>query len=202
LSFLPAEKAHMMNFGVPALWDKTKRVVAKELRANTSPFRASLSLGIGVLVGLSPLYGLHTIIILALAFIFRLNRPLALIASGITLLPFVPFWIAGGIFMGKLIVPVETASRIIDYVTNLMTFERFWNMAADFAKYCKRFIPADVFSTVEEEAGHGVVDGFVQWLIGCSVFAVAGAVITFVVCYFFLLRRAKTRGKGTMSEIR
>jgi hypothetical protein len=189
----------MINLGVRALWNKTKRIAANELRANTSSFRASLSIGIGVLVGLSPFYGIHTIIVLALAFLLRLNRPLALIASGITLLPFVPFWIAGGIFIGKIVVPVEQASRIIDYVTGLMTSERFWNMASGIAKFCKRLLPPDVFSTVDEEAGHGVVDGFVQWLIGCSVFAVSGAVIAFAVCYYILLRRAKARGKGILS---
>jgi hypothetical protein len=185
----------MINLGVRELWKTTKRIVANELQANTSPFRASLSLGIGVLVGLSPFYGIHTIIILALAFLLRLNRPLALIASGITLLPFVPFWIAGGIFIGKLVLPVEKASQLIDYVTGLMTSERFWDLASGIAKFCRRFLPSDVFSTVDEEAGHGVVDGFVQWLIGCSVFAVAGAIISFVVCYFILLRRAKIRGR-------
>ena len=179
-----------MNFGLRAFCDKTKTVLTNELKANTSPLRASLSLALGVLVGLSPFYGIHTLIVLASAFILRLNRPLALIASGITLLPFVPLWIAGGIFIGKIVVPVETTSCIIDFVKNLMTPEQFWNIVAGIAKFCKRFLPKDVFDKVDGEASHGVIDGFVQWLIGCSIFAVAGAVITFAVCYYFFLRRA------------
>lgn len=184
-----------MKLGVHALWVKTGTVLSKELHANTSPFRASLSLALGVLVGLSPFYGIHTVIVLALAFMLRLNRPLALIASGITLLPFVPLWIVGGIFIGKIVVPVETASRIIDFVKNSMPSEQFWGIAANIAKFCKHLLPPDVFNTVDEEASHGIIDGFVQWLIGCSVFAVAGAVLTFVVCYFVFIRRAAARRK-------
>ena len=184
-----------MKLGVRALWDKTKAVLSKELRANTSPLRASLSLALGVLVGLSPFYGIHTVIVLALAFMLRLNRPLALIASSITLLPFVPLWIAGGILIGEIVVPVETASRIIDFVKNSMTSEQFWGIAAGIAKFCKRLLPPDVFDKVDEEASHGVIDGFVQWLIGCSVFAVVGAILTFAVCYFILIRRAAARRK-------
>lgn len=184
-----------MNFGVLALWDRIKTVFTNELKANTSPLRASLSLAFGVLVGLSPFYGIHTIIVLVLAFMLRLNRPLALIASSITLLPFVPLWIAGGIFIGKIVVPVETAGCIIDFVKNLMTFEQFWSIVTGIAKFCKRFLPKDVFDKVDGEASHGVIDGFVQWLIGCSVFAVAGAVITFAICYYILLRRAATKRK-------
>lgn len=184
-----------MNFGVKILWNKTRAVVSNEIKANTSPFRASLSLALGVLVGLSPFYGLHTLIVIALALMLRLNRPLALIASGITLLPFVPLWIAGGILIGKIVVPVETVSRFIDSLNDLITSERFWTIAAGVVKSCKRFLPADVFDKVDEEAGHGVIDGFFQWFIGCSVFAVAGAALTFAVCYYILHKRAASRIK-------
>jgi uncharacterized protein (DUF2062 family) len=187
----------MINLSVRVFWNRIKKVLSDELRANTSPLRASLSIGMGVLVGLSPLYGVHTLIVLALAFMFRLNRPLALLASGITLLPFVPIWIAGGIFIGKLVAPVETTSRIIDYMNNLMTFDRFWKMVSGVARFCKRFIPSDVFKSVDEEASHGVVDGFVQWLIGCSVFAVVGSIIAFILCYYILTRRVRARRKVT-----
>ncbi|MGA2507555.1 MAG: DUF2062 domain-containing protein [Chitinispirillaceae bacterium] len=189
-----------MNLGVRALWNKTKLVLSKELHANTSPVRLSLSLALGVFVGLSPFYGIHTVIVLALAFILRLNRPLALIGSGITLLPFVPLWIAAGIFVGKIVVPVETASRIIDFVKNSMTPEQFWGVASGIAKFCKRLLPHAVFDNVDEEASHGVIDGFVQWLIGCSVFAVIGAVVTFAVCYFILVRREAVRRRKLLDE--
>ncbi len=185
----------MINFSVRILWNKIKTVLTNELKANTSPLRVSLSLALGILVGLSPFYGIHTIIVLASAFILRLNRPLALIASSITLLPFVPLWIAGGILIGKIVVPVESAGCIIDFVKNLMTSEQFWSVVGSIANFCKRFLPKDVFDKVDAEASHGVIDGFVQWLIGCSIFAVAGAVITFVVCYFILLSRAASHRK-------
>ena len=182
-----------MNFGVRALWERVGKVLSNELKANTSPLRSSLSLAVGVLVGLSPFYGIHTIIVLALAFMLRLNRPLALIASGITLPPFVPFWIAGGIFIGKLVVPVEAAGRIVDLSINLMAADRFWSAAARVVEFCKRLFPPAVFGHGGDKAAHGVVDGIVHWFIGCSIFAVAGAAITFAVCYYLLHRRDVTR---------
>jgi hypothetical protein len=187
-----------MNFGVRSLWERTRKVLSNELKANTSPLRTSLSLTLGILVGLSPFYGIHTIIVLALAFMLRLNRPLALIASSITLLQFVPLWIAGGIFIGKLVVPVEAAGRIIDFAINVMATDSFWSAAAGVVGFCKRFFPTAVFDKVDEEATNGVIDGFVQWFIGCSVFAVSGAAVTFVVCYCILLRRAAARGRKSI----
>ncbi|MBN1130792.1 MAG: DUF2062 domain-containing protein [Chitinispirillaceae bacterium] len=187
-----------MNFGVRSLWEKTVKVLSNELKANTSPFRVSLSLAVGVLVGLSPFYGIHTIIVLALAFTLQLNRPLALIASGITLPPLVPFWIAGGIFIGKLVVPVEAAGRIVDMAIKVMATERFWGAAAGAMEFCRRFFPRFFFEHVDEGAPHGIIDGFVQWFIGCSVFAVAGAALTFAVCYCLLLRRDAERRRRTL----
>jgi len=53
---------------------KIVTVVKNELHANTSPLRVSFSLALGILVGFSPFYGLQTITVIALAFLFRLNR--------------------------------------------------------------------------------------------------------------------------------
>jgi hypothetical protein len=185
-----------MDFGVRTLWNKTKTVLSHELHANTSPIKISLSLAIGVLVGFSPFYGIHTIIVLALAFLLRLNRPIALLGSGVTLLPFVPLWIAAGIVTGKMVAPVETASRIIDNIKSVMASdEQFWGITSAVVNFCRRIFPSDVFDKVDEEASHGILDGFVQWAIGCSVFAVATAILTFAVSYLIFWRVAAVRHK-------
>ncbi len=186
-----------MKRGARGLWNKIKTAVANELHANTSPLRASLSLGLGILIGFSPFYGVHTIIVLPLAFLFRLNRPLALLAASTTILPFVPFWLAAGIFTGKLVVPVETASRIIDHVRNALPWDQFDRIVASLVRISKHYLPAAVFDKIEDEAGHGILDGFVQWAIGSSVLAVVGAVLTFAVSYYILLRREAARQKKT-----
>lgn len=181
----------MIDFGISALWKKGREVVAGELRANTSPLRVSLSIAVGIFVGLSPFYGLHTVIVIVLAFLLRCNRPIALAASCITLLPFVPLWIAAGIFAGKLVAPIQTVSRLIDLASGLVTSEHFWGITAWIVRISRRFLPPDVFNKVDEEAGHGIIDGFVQWFIGCSVLAAAGGLVSFAVCYYILLRRAE-----------
>lgn len=184
-----------MALGISALWKKIKAVFVKELKANLSPMRASLSLALGILVGFSPFYGIHTIIVLPLAFLFRLNRPLALLAASTTILPFVPFWLAAGIFMGKMVVPVETASALIDFIRNALPCGLFDRMIANSVDFSKHLLPPAVFDKIDEEAGHGVIDGFVQWMLGSSVLAVAGAVVTFAVSYIFFYRREAARKK-------
>ena len=188
-----------MKFGVRTLWNKIKAVLANELRANLSPLRASLSLGLGILIGFSPFYGIHTILVLPLAFLFRLNRPLALLATSTTILPFVPLWLAAGIFTGKLIVPVETAGSIIDSVRGAQSWEQFDRMITFLVNTSRHYLPAGVFDAIEDEAGHGVLDGFVQWLIGCSILAVVSALLTFAVSYFIFLHRQKVRREKALS---
>lgn len=68
------------------------------LELNDSPFNKSLVVGLGVFVGISPLWG-HTVVVLALATLFRLNRLLAFLFSNVSFPPFIPFIIAGSLFM-------------------------------------------------------------------------------------------------------
>jgi uncharacterized protein (DUF2062 family) len=184
-----------MALGMRTLWNKIKTVLVRELHANTSPMRASLSLAFGILVGFSPFYGIHTLIVLPLAFLFRLNRPLALLATSATILPFVPFWLAAGIFTGELVVPVETAGAIIDFVRDALPSGLFDRMIENSVEFSKHILPTAIFDKIDAEAGHGVIDGFVQWMIGTCVLAVIGAVVTFVVSYLLLLRREVARRK-------
>jgi uncharacterized protein (DUF2062 family) len=182
-----------MALGILTLWKKTKDVFVKELRANTSPMKASLSLALGILVGFSPFYGIHTIIILPLAFLLKLNRPLALLAVNTTILPLVPLWLAAGIFVGKIVVPVETASGVIEFIRNALPNGSFDGAVANAVGFSKRLLPSTVFDRIDEEGGDGIIDGFVQWMIGSSVLAVVCAVLTFAVGYFILLRRQAAR---------
>lgn len=56
-----------------------KKQLKKLLHTQDSPERTSLAFAIGVFFGFSPFIGLHTILTLLVAFIFRLNRVASLI---------------------------------------------------------------------------------------------------------------------------
>lgn len=94
--------------GVSALHPlRAMRILLSE---NTSPRELALAGALGVLIGTSPLFGLHTLTILIAAGFLRLNRIAAVTASQITFPPFVPaLAIEVGYFMrhGKFLTEVS-----------------------------------------------------------------------------------------------
>ncbi|WP_051289138.1 DUF2062 domain-containing protein [Chryseobacterium daeguense] len=60
----------------------------------------AFSIALGVFVGLSPFWGFHTLIVISLAVLFKLNKVLAFVASNVSLPPFIPFIIAASLFLG------------------------------------------------------------------------------------------------------
>jgi uncharacterized protein (DUF2062 family) len=172
-----------MAVGVKSLWVRFKAVLSHELHANLSPIRAALSLALGILIGFSPLYGLHTPIVIGLAFLFRLNRPLALVTASTTILPFVPFWVAAGIFTGKLVVPLDTACRIVAALRTGLPGHSF-DTIIDAMRHLAGHLP--VIRKAAKGSEELFLGQFMQWLIGCCVFAVASAAVAFVVSYSIL----------------
>lgn len=178
---------------------KIKDLVVRELKANTSPGKASLSLGLGVLVGFSPLYGLQTVLLLLLAFILRLNRPLALLGGSATPLPLVPFWVAAGIFTGKLVVPIATIKHFLAEGKTASTLSGLVRGTGDFYNVLRRILPADIIKKIDLQSGNELFAGVVQWAIGCCVFAVVCAILTVAITYplFKRIRSARLKSAQT-----
>ena len=78
--------------------------VASLLREQTSPFKSALASGLGIFVGCTPIFGLHTLVIAGLAFFFRLNFVYLWLGSNISLPIFLPFLLVGSHYLGKLAV--------------------------------------------------------------------------------------------------
>lgn len=120
---------------------RMKRVFRTGERAE----KMSLSLAVGVFVGISPLIGLHTVIILAVAFIFRLNKIAALAGTFInnpwTFMPISSVSIAFGyLLMGEKPRFVEPGSEAAPDIVSL------W--AAFYANMEELLIPFVLGSTV------------------------------------------------------
>ncbi len=73
------------------------------LHSEDSNLKKSLSVALGVLIGLSPLWGFQTIVVLFLAFVLRLNKLIAFAFSNISLPPLIPFIIYGSLKIGSYI---------------------------------------------------------------------------------------------------
>lgn len=99
------------------------------LGSNDSHEKKALSIALGVFIGLSPLWGFHTLIVLFLAILFKLNKAIAFAFSNISLPPFIPLvlfmslkmghWILGGEFgftLGETGLDLEMAKHLKSYI--------------------------------------------------------------------------------------
>ncbi|MCM4169021.1 DUF2062 domain-containing protein [Arenibacter sp. H213] len=69
-----------------------KRFVQEDLLgSNDSHEKKALSIALGVFIGLCPLWGFHTLIVIFLAILFKLNKAIAFAFSNVSLPPFIPF---------------------------------------------------------------------------------------------------------------
>lgn len=75
------------------------------LETNDSKATKSLSIALGVFIGISPFWGLQTVIVLALAVFFKLNKVISFAFSNISFPPFIPFIIYGSLKIGGYFIP-------------------------------------------------------------------------------------------------
>ena len=78
------------------------------LESDGSNRNKAFSIALGTFIGLSPIWGFQTALTISLAVIFKLNKVLAFVASNISFPPFIPFIIAGSLFIGAPFVDGET----------------------------------------------------------------------------------------------
>lgn len=142
---------------------KCKNLVMNELRANTSPFKASASLSTGVFMAIMPIHGFQVISLIILTFVLRLNRPLALLGVTVSSAPLLPFWVASGIGVGKLLIPQSTAYMIVSM--------------------CKSILPSKVTYFLATYSVTGFYQSFIQWFLGSIILAVMCGMVVFTAAY-------------------
>jgi len=71
------------------------------LNPNESNGKKALSIGLGVFMGIVPIWGFQMLVALLLASLMRLNKALVLIAANISIPPMIPLIIFGSFMMGR-----------------------------------------------------------------------------------------------------
>ncbi|MEP3208046.1 MAG: DUF2062 domain-containing protein [Maribacter sp.] len=106
-----------------------RRFVREDLlQSSDSPRKKALSIALGVGIGLSPLWGFHTIIVLFLAVLLKLNKVIAFAFSNVSLAPFIPFVLYLSLKTGAFITGEEliyTVDEMVDnlgFITHLKTY--------------------------------------------------------------------------------
>ena len=77
------------------------------LESSDSIYKKSLSISLGVFIGIAPLWGFQTVVVIFLAVVFRLNKVLAFTFSNISFPPLIPFIIYGSLKIGNYFIPAE-----------------------------------------------------------------------------------------------
>jgi len=123
------------------------------------------SIGVGIFMGIVPIWGLQLLTAVAVATYFRLNKALVLIACNISMPPLIPFFIYGSFETGKLFVPASSAITITDN----LSIEGLKKMLSQ----------------------NGLLNA-VQYFAGGTTLAIAGGLLGFTITWLCLriLRRA------------
>ncbi len=164
--FFPREEG-ARGFSWNRLTKNVKNLIRRELKANTTPFKASISLAAGVFLAITPFHGFQVLMLLAATFVFKLNRPLALLGVSISSAPLLPFWLAAGAATGRSLVPEKIVSVIVD---------------------CCRIFPSSFFSG-------GLIHTAVYYFLGSILLAVICGISTFGVSYLLFRWRSEDTGQ-------
>ena len=103
-------------------------IVENVLGSNDSPQKKALSIALGIFIGMTPLWGFHTILVLSLALILNLNKTIAFAFSNVSLPPFIPFIVFGSFVLGNYILGqnetynLETITTDLEILKHLKTY--------------------------------------------------------------------------------
>lgn len=96
-----------------------RRFVMEDLLGNQdSPQKKALSIALGIFIGLSPFWGFHTIIVIFLAIVLKLNKAIAFTFSNVSLPPFIPFVLYASSKMGQFVLGIEYSYTMKEMTEN------------------------------------------------------------------------------------
>lgn len=85
------------------------------LHSEDPPLKKSLSVALGVLIGLSPFWGFQTVIVLFLAWVLRLNKLIAFAFSNISIPPLIPFIVYACLKTGTFVLGQSTVGSSFNW---------------------------------------------------------------------------------------
>lgn len=104
-------------------WKNIRLFIDKEIiHSQESNKKITLSIMLGIFMGIVPLWGYQMIVAVSIAYFFKLNKTITLIASNISIPPFMPFLLYGSYLTGCLVTgyPIDFKMSDISF-NNLST---------------------------------------------------------------------------------
>src|SRR5690606_23096575 len=93
------------------------------LGSDDSPKKKAFSIALGTFIGLSPLWGLHTVLVITLAIFLKLNKTISFAFSNVSLPPFIPFIIYASLELGQWILGEKISYSIEEMTKNFEAFK-------------------------------------------------------------------------------
>lgn len=116
-----------------------KDLIKKLLHIEDTPKRTALAYSIGIFLGFSPFLGFHTLVGLAIAFLFRLNR----MAIFLGIWTNTPWWI-----VPYYVFATWLGTKVMRFQINIMTLKEIFKLGTD-----KGFMSLDLWSQVASQKG-------------------------------------------------
>ncbi|MEH6535267.1 MAG: DUF2062 domain-containing protein [Psychroserpens sp.] len=92
-----------------------KRFIVEDfLGSQDSPRKKAFSIALGVFIGLSPLWGLQSVIVIFLAIVLNLNKTIAFAFSNISIPPFIPFIFLASLYTGNFVLDINHTYALND----------------------------------------------------------------------------------------
>lgn len=124
-----------------------KRFLMEDLfRSNDSSEKKALSVALGVFIGLSPIWGFHTLAVISLALLLKLNKLIAFTFSNVSLPPFIPFILFFSLKLGSWVLGE-------DFVLSLNEIDP----GMELMKYLKSYLVGSLMLSVLGALGFGVL---------------------------------------------
>lgn len=101
-----------------------RRFIMEDFLGNQdSPRKKALSIALGVFIGLSPFWGFHTIFVIFLAILLKLNKTIAFVFSNVSLPPFIPFVLYASSKMGQFVLGIEYSYTMEEMTENFEIYK-------------------------------------------------------------------------------
>jgi len=101
-----------------------KRFFMEDFLGNQdSPRKKALSIALGIFIGLSPFWGFHTLIVIFLAILLKLNKTIAFVFSNVSLPPFIPFVLYASSKMGQFVLGIEYSYTMKEMTENFEVYK-------------------------------------------------------------------------------
>jgi uncharacterized protein (DUF2062 family) len=91
-------------------WRRLRERATHVLHLDEEPSRLAAGMAAGVFIGLTPFYGLHTLLALAAAYVFRLNKVATITGAWLNLPWFAPFVYAFCLRLGEAVISGDWSS--------------------------------------------------------------------------------------------